>query len=111
MASPSVARAGNPFLKAPTPLCLHTCPQHIPVKDCYLYDTTNFLFFIANYKNIPTNLHLIKILFSFAIISYKNPETMKTGKYTYITSNGTQGYIIYHTAISNTLYSGNTIAA
>lgn len=56
-------------------------------------------------------MHLIKTLFSFAIISYKNPETMKTGKYTYITSNGTQGYIIYHTAISNTLYSGNTIAA
>ncbi len=36
---------------------------------------------------------------------------MKTSKYTYITSNGTQEYIIYHTAISNTLYSGNTIAA
>lgn len=111
MASPSVARAGNPFLKA-----THTSlPAHLsatyPRKRLLSLQYNKFLVFIANYKNIPTNLHLIKILFSFAIISYKNPETMKTGKYTYITSNGTQGYIIYHTAISNTLYSGNTIAA
>lgn len=44
---------------------------------------------------------LTKLLLIFAIIDYKNPTTMKTSQYNFITPYNTQGKVLYNIVFMN----------